>query len=72
MCPMLGWLSEASEAIRIVRKGLRQHLQRHVPVELGVSGSIHLAHAAFTNLGNDLIGSERSTGFKTHELVDNS
>ena len=31
------------EAIRIVRERLRQDLQRHVPVELRVSRSIHLA-----------------------------
>ena len=33
-----GFPLEPSQAIRIVGEGLRQHLQRHVPVELGVSG----------------------------------
>ena len=32
----------SGQPIRIVGEGLRQDLQRHVPVELGISGSIHL------------------------------
>ena len=62
---MLVWFSEA---IRIVGERLRQHLQRHVPIELGVSGAIHLSHAAFTNLGSYLIWSEPGTEFKTHDF----
>ena len=46
------------EAIRIIGERLWQHLQRHVPIELGVSGAIHLAHAAFADLGGDGIGAE--------------
>ena len=69
MWPMLGWFSEArdlsfafkaSQAIRIVREGLRQDFQRHVPIELGVSRSIHLPHAAFADLGGDGIGARGS------------
>ena len=37
-----------------------QHPQRHVPVELGVSGPIHFAHAAFANLGGDGVGAGSS------------
>ena len=41
-----------------VREGLRQDLECHVPVELGVSGSIHLAHSAFADLGGDGVGAK--------------
>ena len=57
---MLEWFSEA---IRIVGKRLRQDLQCHVPVQLGVSRSIHLAHAAFADLGGDGIRAEGRAGF---------
>ena len=46
------------QSIRIVRKGLWQDFQRHVPVELGISGSIHLPHAAFADLGGDGVRAE--------------
>ena len=54
----LGLTLEPGESVRIVGEGLRQDLQGHVPVELGVSCSIHLAHAAFADLGGDLIWAE--------------
>ncbi len=37
----------------VVRERLGQHLQRHVPIELRISRSIHLPHAAFADLGGD-------------------
>ena len=43
------------EAFRIVGERLWQHLQRHVPVELGVAGAIHLTHPAFADLGGDFV-----------------
>ena len=36
------------------------NLQRHVPVELRVSGAIHLTHAAFAGLGRDGVGAGSS------------
>ena len=38
---------ESGEAIRVVRKGLRQDLQSDLAVELGVGGQPDLPHAAF-------------------------
>ena len=46
---------------------MRQDLQRHVPVELDVSGSVHLAHAAFADLGGDGVVAERGTDRQRHE-----
>ena len=44
---------EPSEAIRIIGKRLRQDFEGHITVEIGVSGPIHLAHAAFADPGGD-------------------
>ena len=41
-----------------IRRG--KDLDGHLPVELGVGGAIHLAHAAFAELGGDLVGAEAS------------
>ena len=57
-----GLTLKPGETIRIVREGLRQHLERHVPVELRISRSIYLAHAAFADLGGDLVGTEGGAG----------
>ena len=60
LCPSLvgvGW---------IVRERLWQDLERHVAVELGISGSIHLAHPAFADLGGDAIRAEGGAGGKRH------
>ncbi len=53
---------EPIKAIRIVRERLRKDFERHVSVELGVPRSIHLAHAAFADLGGDLVVSKNSNG----------
>ena len=53
-----GFTLEPGQPIWIVREGLRQDLECHVPVELGVPCAIHLAHAAFADLGGDGIRPE--------------
>ena len=62
----LGFAFKPGKAVGIVGEGLRQDLQRHVPVELGVSSSIHLAHAAFADLGGDVVGAEGGAGLQWH------
>ena len=52
----------------IVRDGVRQDLQRHVPVELGVSGPIHFAHAAFADLGGDVVVAESGADGERHAI----
>jgi hypothetical protein len=46
---------ETGHARGVVREGRRQHLDRHVPVELRIGGAIDGAHAALAELGNDAI-----------------
>ena len=69
MVPDESFALKACEPIGILREGFRQHLQRHVAVELRVTRAIDFAHAASTNLLNDLVWSERGTGFEAHESV---
>ena len=61
-----GFAFKPGEPIRIVREGLGQDLQCHVPVELGVSGAIHLPHAAFADLGGDTVWAEGGAGGQRH------
>jgi len=66
-----GFALEACEPVGVGGERLGQHLQRHVPVELGVAGLIHLAHAAFADLGGNLIHAEPGAGGECHgESVD--
>ena len=46
---------ECSVVVPIPGKGLRQDLDRHLAVQLGVSGTVHLSHATFTDLCDDLV-----------------
>ena len=50
---------EAREAIGIRCEGFRSNLECHVAIELGVTGSIDLAHAARAEKLQDLIRTER-------------
>ncbi len=45
---------------------LRQHLQRHIPVEGRVTGTVDLAHAALADLGGDSVVAEGGAGFESH------
>ena len=61
-----GFAFEARQAIGIVRERLRQNLERHVSVELGISRSIHLIHAVFADLGGDRVGAESGADIEGH------
>ena len=52
---------EPCETVRIFSKRLGQDLQRHLPVQLGISGLPHFAHPTFTNLGGDFVVPEAGT-----------
>ena len=57
---------EAGEALRVGGEGDREDLDRHLAPELGVGGAIDLAHAAFAQLGADLVGTEAGAGGGAH------
>ena len=44
--------------------------QRHIPIKLGISCSVHLPHAAFADLGGDGVRVVGGAGFETPWLVD--
>ena len=53
---------ETSEAVRVRRERIRQHLQGIVALERCVVRSPDLAHAALADQGSDLIRAEARTG----------
>ena len=57
---------EPGEPIRIGGNCFREDLQRHLPVQLGIGGLVHLAHAAFADLGGDGIRAEGGAGGERH------
>ena len=74
---MFGWLSAASACAsrskRASRSGVgqerrRQDLQSDVPIELGVSGAVDLAHATGADGGDDLVRTEPGSGSQRHGL----
>ena len=60
----------AESLLAIVGKRVGQHLQRNVPVQLRISGAIHLPHAAFADLGGDRVGTELGADLEGHRLAD--
>jgi hypothetical protein len=60
---------ESGEALRILCERLRQHLDRHLAPEGGVSGAIDLAHSTGAEGGEDFVGTEADTGNERNELM---
>ena len=69
MAPMFGVVErgeqpglsiEAAQSIGVRGQRARQNLDGDVATELGVAGSIHLAHPAGANRRGDLVGSDAS------------
>ena len=63
-----GFALKPGEPIRILSEGGRQNLERYIAVELGVSGLIHLAHAAFADLGGGGIGTQMVADVHGHSV----
>ena len=55
---------KAREPLGIARQFGRQHLQRDVAPELGVAGTIDLAHAACAKLVENSVVPKPNTGFQ--------
>ncbi len=62
----LRFASKASQAIGIERERLRQDLQRDVTIQPRIPRAIDLAHPAFAELGEDLVGSDLGSRGKRH------
>ena len=59
---------EPRQPVRVGCECFRQHLQRDVPVELGIAGTVDLAHPAPPADGYDSTDTELLTGCEAHDL----
>ncbi len=57
-----GFALESGEPFRVKGDVRRQHLDRHLALQLRVRRPIYLSHSAHADLGSDLIGAEPSAG----------
>ncbi|MFB3112895.1 MAG: hypothetical protein ACE10G_12755, partial [Gemmatimonadales bacterium] len=57
------------QAFSVVREGVRQDLQRDLTVELRVAGPPDFPHAAFADLGGNLVRAEGGAGLHGHQSV---
>ena len=60
---------EPGERVRIGGDGLREDLDRDVPVELPVPRPVDLAHPARAERREDLVGAETGPGGDCHEVT---
>jgi hypothetical protein len=54
-----GFLPEPTDAVRVLGVGVGENLQRNDAAKPGISGAIHLAHAALADFGEDLVRAKR-------------
>ena len=47
-----------SQTFGVIGEEVREHLQGHVPAELRIVGTVHLAHPALADLGGDFVRAE--------------
>ena len=57
---------EPGQPVRISRKRLRQDLQRHLAVELGIGGLIDLSHTPLADEGGDIVMAESGADSQGH------
>ena len=57
---------EARQALRILREGLGQHLDRHFPPQTRIGSAIHLAHSAGAERRDNFIRSEACAWRQRH------
>ena len=61
-----GFALEPHQPLGVCRNGLRQDLDRDLPLQVRVSSAIHLTHAAHADLGGDFIGADTSSCYEGH------
>ena len=66
----MGFACKPGQAIGIAGEGIRQDLQRDVPIQLRVARAIHLPHAAFADLRADFVDAEAGAWGKGQSAVD--
>ena len=61
-CEGLGFAREPSKPVRIVRKRVREDLERDIAIQPGIARAIDLSHAPFADRRGDFVDAETSTG----------
>lgn len=49
------FLLEAAQTFRVLSKGGRKNLDRHVPAKAGIAGAVDFAHRSRAEGGDDLV-----------------
>ncbi len=57
---------EPGQAFGIIGEDVREDFEGHIPAELGISGAVHLAHAALADEGGDFVGAEERAWAEGH------
>ena len=73
---MLGWFSdedfsfslEPRQPLRVSGERFGEDLERHLPLELGISRLIHLAHAPLADEGGHVVVAEAGADLQGHRL----
>ena len=63
-CKGLGFAREPSKPVRIVRKRVREDLERDIAIQLGIARAIDLSHAPFADRRGDFVDAEARAGSK--------
>ena len=62
----LRFTRESRQAVRIVRKRLRQDLDRHVAIQPGIARPVDLPHPPFADRRGDFVDTKPGIGVKGH------
>jgi hypothetical protein len=62
--------AEPCQSLRILPDGIGQHFDGHLPVQLGIVGEVHFAHATFSQGADDFIIGYLCTGHSKGLSVD--
>lgn len=57
---------EARQSLRIPDEPIRQHLDRHVAMQLCIARTINVAHSARADQGDDLVAADTRPGREAH------
>ena len=61
--------TEPREALRILSDLHREHLERDVAVQFGVTGAVDLAHATSADGASDFVGADAVAGGQPHGVI---
>ena len=69
-CEGLGFSREPGQPVRIVRKRVREDLERDIAIQPDIARAIDLSHAAFADRRGDFVDAEKRTGRESQTAED--